>query len=719
MAQDQSIEAARARIQRLVDEIAAISRKEMRSEEYFQQFLTRAVQATDGRGGAIWLVAQRPDGKSEFQLAGQVEMESSLFHTDEVQHAILLRAMTETVQSKKPVVSPPLPAAPEPGSMEAQLQQMQGGPVVPAGANKTLFPFFHVPLILKEQVIGVLQAWLQPYVKAPAYPEFITFLLSLAAHIEQHLHSRRLGTLVVENQRLQHVLKFTGDLAGSLDPIEVARLAANYGRDLIGCERCSVLSLQGDQWSVLSISGQEVVEKKSSMVKAMVAFIGAHARPAAFVRHENDPRTGAQSTRHEALILSKKELLARAEAAADQAATGSAENGAAQAERNLPADVRRTDEIDLAYFEHSHVVSATIAPLFDHNKEFIGAYFAESTAEGFFDGAPGSKEPSAAQRLTEWLALHTGKSLEAAQDYHSLPFLPVTRRIRDARVALTGHRRRRTLLRLGIIGALLFIASFYPKVHRIDGTCLVTPQNHAVIVPEVPGRIEKVLVREGDHVTKGQPVAQIDTSRLETERDGVHQELLRAEAESGRYRALGDEAAAQIAQRQANVAAKSEEKLRKDIESATLKSPIDGVILTKDIQLHAGEFVQPGTPFAEIANLDRWDLQMEVNEKKIGHVEKALAKRAPLPVDYILYSQSATKLRGELASFQQISAVAYPREKEQVFIVTIPDIQVPAEMRSALRPGLTGRANIELGREPAIWWLCKQIAEWLQLKFIG
>ena len=56
MAQEQTIEAARNRIQRLVEEIAALSKKEMRSEEFFEQFLTRVVQATDAKGGAIWLV---------------------------------------------------------------------------------------------------------------------------------------------------------------------------------------------------------------------------------------------------------------------------------------------------------------------------------------------------------------------------------------------------------------------------------------------------------------------------------------------------------------------------------------------------------------------------------------------------------------------------------------------------------------------------------------
>ena len=56
MSQDQNFEAARARIQRLVEEIAALTKRDMRSEEYFQEYLTRVVQACDGKGGAVWLV---------------------------------------------------------------------------------------------------------------------------------------------------------------------------------------------------------------------------------------------------------------------------------------------------------------------------------------------------------------------------------------------------------------------------------------------------------------------------------------------------------------------------------------------------------------------------------------------------------------------------------------------------------------------------------------
>ncbi len=712
MAQDQSIEAARARIQRLVDEIASLSKKELRSEEFFQEYLTRAVQATDAKGGAVWLVGQRAnDGKSEFQLAAQVDLESSGFHQDQQQHAVLLRALIEVVRTKQPFLSPPEPPAPDPSSLQAQLAQIQPSEAGSGSTNRTAYPFFHLPLFLKDQVLGVLQIWLQPYVTAQSYPEFVTFLSSLATHAEQHLQSRRLGNLVLENQRLQHVLKFTSDIAGSLDPQEIARLAANYGRDLVGCERCSVLAVRGDRWEVLAISGQEVVERKSAMVKAMRAFVGVHARAEAFLK-PSDSTSGPAQPAHELLILSKKELIAR---------HGVARNGekvvGASTELTIPQ--QQTDEIDLAYFEHSHVVSAAIAPMFDAEHQLIGAYFAESTAEGFFDRAAGTNDASASQRLTEWLATHTGRTLQGAQSYQALPFLAVTRRIRDSRLALTGHKRRRNLTRLFVTLGILALLAFYPKQDQVDGNCNLVPRSRAAVVPEVAGRVERILAREGQQLTKGQAIAQLDVSRLETQLARVRSEKQRSSAEADRYRGAGDEAGAQVALLQSRVAEQEEKQLLADIAAATLRSPIDGVLLTKGLELQAGEFIQPGAPFAEIAALTDWELNIDVNEKQIGRVERTLAGKSPLPVNYILYSQSAFKLESQLENRDQISAVAYSREAEQVFIVTLRELGFPEALQKDLRPGLTGRAKINLGREPLVVWTTKRIIDWLRLRFIG
>jgi hypothetical protein len=686
MSQEQAIEAARHRIQQLVEEIAALSKRDLPTEQFLPEFLNRVVKATDAHGGAVWLVGQRSaEGKAEFQLGAQVEFESSGFQNDEVQRAVILRALTECVSQKKPIAMAPAQPQQEAASLEAQLAQIRGEAQPQTPQNRTPYPFLHVPLPLKDQVLGVVQVWLQPYVTAESYREFATFLGQLAGYVEQHFQSRRLGTLVVETQRLQHLLKYTTDLAGSLDPVEVSRLASNYGRDLIGCERCSVLWRNNGRWQVLSISGQEVVEKKSTMVKAMAAFVGAHVKP-------------------EMVTLSKKDLLA-----------AHASNGEEGAEPVLSR--HGTDEIDLAYFEVSHVVSGAIAPLLDDDKELVGAYFAESTTEGFFDAAPGSKEAPVSRRITDWLATHTGRQLRAAQDYHSLPFLFATRRLRNARVAMGRDRRRRTLTRLGIFGGIAAAILLYPKSYLVEGNCTLMPEHHNAIVAETPGLVKKVNVQEGSKVKKGDAIAELDTYRLETELEASRKDAARLEAEGERLRGAGDEAGAQVASLQAGAVRENAKRLETDIAAATLRSPIDGVVITKDVEKHVGEFVQVGTGLAEVAGMDSWDLRIDVDQENIGKVEKRLDK-GPIDVGFILYSQTAHTLQSKLDSRRQISAAAEARDAAHVFVITLANVQMPETIRASMRPGLTGRAKIDLGRRPLGWIWARGIWNWLQMKWL-
>jgi len=674
-----TIEAARTRIQRLVEQIAALSKAEVSSEEFFSKFLERVTAATDARGGAVWLVGSRAqDNKSEFQLCAQVEFPSSLFGSDETQRTAILKILTDVVRGQNAIILNPT------HTDAADVAPSDGGLV-----NKTPYAFLHVPLHLNGQAIGVLQVWLQPYVPARNFAEFVTFLTTLTPYVEQHLQSRRLSNLVLETQRLQHLLRFTTDLAGSLDSLEVSRLTANYGRDLAGCERTSVLLREGGLWKVLAISGQETVEPKSAMVKAMAAFVEAHV---------------SQDTR----ILDKRELLERAEA------VKASSSGSAPALTHA-----RTDEIDILYFQLSHVVSAVICPMLNSDKEVTGAIFCESTFEGYFDSAGGKSEVLPARRVTEWVATYSGRALAAARDYQTLPFLPVSQRVRGTRLLLTGDKRNRVLFKASLFGAIVLGILLWPGMRHVDGDCAMQALNRAVVVPEISARVETVLVHEGDHVTRGQEIALLDTRRLKLDLDGTEQEKLRYAADADRVRAGGDEAGAQVSMLEVKVLDQQARKLQADIDSATLRSPIDGVVMTKDLELRAGEVVQQGAPFAEIDDLTTWQLHAEINERDIASVEEALQKKSPLDLTYILYSQSTHILHAAIASRLQISASAYPRDKDNVFLVTIDNPSIPADIIKDIRPGLTGRAKVELGREPLLITLARKFYRWCQFRMIG
>ena len=63
--------------------------------------------------------------------------------------------------------------------------------------------------------------------------------------------------------------------------------------------------------------------------------------------------------------------------------------------------------------------------------------------------------------------------------------------------------------------------------------------------------------------------------------------------------------------------------------------------------------------------------------------------------------------------------MAFPREGENVFLLTFENPRIPAEMTKNLRPGLTGLGKVELGRQPAVVWAGKKIYRWFQFGWIA
>jgi hypothetical protein len=114
---------------------------------------------------------------------------------------------------------------------------------------------------------------------------------------------------------------------------------------------------------------------------------------------------------------------------------------------------------------------------------------------------------------------------------------------------------------------------------------------------------------------------------------------------------------------------------------------------------------------------------VHLNEKQIGKVEALHSEKANVPVDFILYSHNTYQLSAPFKDRGQLSQLAYPHEresavKENAFILTLPLVEMPQEIRGSLRPDLTGRASIQLGRKPlAVIW-GKNIAQWFRLKWV-
>jgi multidrug efflux pump subunit AcrA (membrane-fusion protein) len=168
---------------------------------------------------------------------------------------------------------------------------------------------------------------------------------------------------------------------------------------------------------------------------------------------------------------------------------------------------------------------------------------------------------------------------------------------------------------------------------------------------------------------------------------------------------------------EAQATAETEKRLRLEMDLSALRAPIDGVVMTKDVHLRSGTFLQSGEMFAEVATVDTWDLRLEIAEADISDIEEALTESAPREVRYLLYTQSAHPLKAMLENKNQISPTLHSSKEGGVFRITLPSINLPSDLEPLMRPGLTGRAKIELDRRAAGRVLLRKFTRWLQMRW--
>jgi RND family efflux transporter MFP subunit len=153
----------------------------------------------------------------------------------------------------------------------------------------------------------------------------------------------------------------------------------------------------------------------------------------------------------------------------------------------------------------------------------------------------------------------------------------------------------------------------------VRGTVAPLPDRDAQVSPQTAGRIARVLVREGDRVKAGQPLAQIDTSALEDDVAEAKASVARAKAERDNaettFRRLQrlfdrgiaarqevDDAQARFASARAGEAqaAAGARRATLHVDRATVRSPLDGVVLK--VMRHSGELVD-GTPATAVVEV--------------------------------------------------------------------------------------------------------------------
>ena len=301
-----------------------------------------------------------------------------------------------------------------------------------------------------------------------------------------------------------------------------------------------------------------------------------------------------------------------------------------------------------------------------------------------------------------------------------------------------GKGKRRWLLVGGAFAALLLgIALFsgggksttgdYITEEAALGNLLVTASASGTLQPtksvdvgsELSGTLTKVLVQENDRVTKGQLLAELDTAKLKdtvaksqaavtsAEAAVAQKQATVAEAkaslsrmrqvaelsggkvpakteletaEATLQRAVADEASARADVTQAKATLKTDET---NLGKAIIRSPVNGVVLTRKVEPGQTVAAQMTTPvlFVLAEDLSKMELQVKVDEADVGNVKTG--QKASFTV-------SAWPGRKFPALIQRVGLGSTTTDN----VVTYKTILQVDNDDLALRPGMTATASI-------------------------
>jgi HlyD family secretion protein len=203
----------------------------------------------------------------------------------------------------------------------------------------------------------------------------------------------------------------------------------------------------------------------------------------------------------------------------------------------------------------------------------------------------------------------------------------------------------------------------------LNASGYVTARRQATVSSKVTGKVVEVLIEEGMRVNKGQVVARLDDSNVKTglaaaqaqfeaaqsfveetraqlkqadldfrRTTELHKQKIASQADLDRAEADATSLRARLErqQRDVTVAERQVAIWQQQMDDMVIRAPFSGIVTTKDAQ--PGEMISPisgggrftRTGIGTIVDMDSLELEIDVNESSIHHVQPSQAVEATL-----------------------------------------------------------------------------------------
>jgi hypothetical protein len=625
--QPDEIDRARKVINRLAEEIAQLSEKDVAPSEYYAGFLERLMYAIAAPAGAIWL--KTPQGNLQLQCQSNlraVGLDRSPQNKQLHDELLRLAAMKGQAELVPPHTSMALPNSEGSGA-----------------GNPTDYVILLAPISHDGQLAGIVEIWQDPSRGVDAQRGFLQFMVRMSALAASYTRNAHLRQMVGQQQVWVQLETFARQIHSSLNPTEVAYLVVNEGRRLIQADRVSV-GIRQPSTRVLAISGADVVEKRSNLVQLMRELFDSVI--------EWGERLVFEGTKDESLP---------------------------------PRVLAALDE----YLAESNSKFLVCMPLSD-DRESKGkekdaeklparsAILVES-----FESLPDHQTQIA--RL-DVIAKHAAPALYNAGEYYRIPMRFIWLPLAKLQDGLGG--KTKAIMYLVAAGLTAFILSmiFVPYPLKIPAKGPLLPVKRVYVYAPTAGQIKDfhAVLKHGDWVPEKADLIRMFDPDLNTKVRGLKTEIQTADLVIGTGNAQGQagndnnrDQAFRVEEAKINKRAKVDEledlRRRMNADLGTpgdlwVKSPLAGIVLSTDFREKLEQrTVKPNEPLLRIGqadpkkpNLKEWELELRIPQKHVGQVLRGFKTKDPsetLDIDFVLTTDPTRSYVGKLRR-DKIAAVA-------------------------------------------------------------
>lgn len=243
-----------------------------------------------------------------------------------------------------------------------------------------------------------------------------------------------------------------------------------------------------------------------------------------------------------------------------------------------------------------------------------------------------------------------------------------------------------------VLAAAAAAAMFIPMPYNVSVECELQPVVRRFVAAPFAGEFEKSLAKPGDLVTKGQVLGRMSGRELRWELAGLVADQQRACKSRDANMASAKTAVAQMDQLEIERLELKRALLENRLKQLEIRSPINGIVISGDVERSEGVPVEIGQVLFEVAPLDSMLVELAIPDNEISHIN------AGMPTTVRLDAHSGSLWSGSLKRIQPRSVT---RETDNVFLGELPLDNADR----VLKPGMKGRGKIRTASHSLGWIL--------------